>query len=157
METSEHIVYKSTVEARSLRRRASRLLPVSVQAVKKPKLRQLVLTDKRLVLLKTKKIGGPATVKAQYAVRPANASRSSERKDEKDGKEGKDSKDSKELTRITSSDLKGDRMLFWGCGQLRVFPSITLYCYIGERRGAWLLLLLEETHLLFRDGVVSQH
>ncbi|KAL1756385.1 kinase-like domain-containing protein [Schizophyllum commune] len=109
METSEHIVYKSTVEARSLRRRASRLLPVSVQAVKKPKLRQLVLTDKRLVLLKTKKIGGPATVKAQYAVRPANASRSSERKDEKDGKEGKDSKDSKELTRITSSDLKGDR------------------------------------------------
>ena len=70
---------------------------------------ELVLTDKRLVLLKTKKIGGPATVKAQYAVRPANASRSSERKDEKDGKEGKDSKDSKELTRITSSDLKGDR------------------------------------------------
>lgn len=106
MALDERVVYKSMVETRSLRRRASKLLPVSVHVPKKPKMRQLVLTDKRLVLLKTKKIGAPSMVKTEYAIKPRGASRPPPGKD---GKEGKESKDSKELPAITSSELKGER------------------------------------------------
>jgi hypothetical protein len=49
----ETIVFNSIVEARSLRRRASRLLPIPVPQVKS-KTRQLILTTQRLFCLKQK-------------------------------------------------------------------------------------------------------
>jgi len=64
----EILLFNSTVEARSLRRRASRLLPIPVSP-SKPKTRSLILTTHRLVCLKIRHKGRGITVKSDFTIR----------------------------------------------------------------------------------------
>jgi|SRR5882762_10296325 3-phosphoinositide dependent protein kinase-1 len=52
----EKIQFTSRVEARPMRRRASRLIPITVSPLK-PKIRQLILTTHRLVCVKMRERG----------------------------------------------------------------------------------------------------
>jgi 3-phosphoinositide dependent protein kinase-1 len=64
-------VFQSSVEARYLRRRASRLLPLPVPA-SKSKARVLILTNRRLVCLKRRRKGtDEISVKSELALRPS--------------------------------------------------------------------------------------
>ncbi|KAK7035252.1 serine/threonine protein kinase [Paramarasmius palmivorus] len=94
----ETILFRSSVEARSIRRRASRLLPLaSVQM--KPKTRELILTSRRLVCLKLReKTPEIITLKAELLL-PVESTSSSP----KDGKE----KETRSV--VSSAELKGDR------------------------------------------------
>ena len=62
-------MFNSTVEALPLRRRASRLIPLPVPG--KPKTRQLILTNRRLICLKQRlKSQDAITIKSELLLRP---------------------------------------------------------------------------------------
>lgn len=84
----ENVIFNSDVETSALRRRASRLLAMAVAP--RRKIRELVLTDRRLVCLKSKP-GRPYIVRNDFVLRQP----------EKE-------KDSKHLL-ITGVEMKGDR------------------------------------------------
>jgi len=92
----EVVLQYSTVEKRSIRRRASRLLPNIAGSQIKPKTRDLVLTNHRLFCLKQRsRTPDGLTVKAELLLRnEANASRDKE-------------KESRSV--IASAELKGER------------------------------------------------
>jgi len=92
----EVILFNSSVEARYLRRRASRLLPLPVPP-SKPKTRELVLTSRRLICLKQRQKGlGDISVKSELALR------ASEKLKEKDKE-----KESRGI--VASVERKGER------------------------------------------------
>lgn len=64
----ETILFNSTVEARSLRRRASRLIPIPVSP-SKFRTRPLILTTHRLVCVKIHHKGRGITVKSEFTIR----------------------------------------------------------------------------------------
>lgn len=90
----ETILYSSTVEARSLRRRASRLLPLKVPPTK-PKTRELILTNRRLFCLKHRgKLPEDITVKEELFLRAEKV----------------ESKEKEKESRVlTTVELKGER------------------------------------------------
>ncbi|KAF9264227.1 kinase-like protein [Marasmius fiardii PR-910] len=66
----EKILLRSSLEARSMRRRASRLLPIA-SAQMKPKIRELILTDRRLFCVKIReKTPGDITLKSEIWLQP---------------------------------------------------------------------------------------
>ncbi|KAG7090848.1 hypothetical protein E1B28_009930 [Marasmius oreades] len=95
----EQIVLRSSLEARSMRRRASRLLPIA-SAQMKPKIRELILTNRRLMCVKMReKMPENVTLKSEFWLRP-----------EKDKIPG-NGKDRDRETRIllSSVEAKGER------------------------------------------------
>lgn len=64
----EIIVFSGPVEERALRRRASRLIPITVSPLK-PKHRQLILTSRRLVCVK-QRARGVLSIKCELLIRP---------------------------------------------------------------------------------------
>ncbi|KAF5370886.1 hypothetical protein D9758_002086 [Tetrapyrgos nigripes] len=92
----EVVLQHSTVEKRSIRRRASRLLPTIAGSQIKPKIRELVLTNHRLFCLKQRgRTADGLAIKTELLLRAdPNASR------EKD-------KESKSV--VSSAELKGER------------------------------------------------
>jgi 3-phosphoinositide dependent protein kinase-1 len=93
---TEVILFKSTVEARSLRRRASRLIPLPVPS-SKAKTRELILTSRRLICLKQRSKGpGGISIKSELALR------ASEKLTEKDKE-----KESRGI--VASVEKKGER------------------------------------------------
>jgi 3-phosphoinositide dependent protein kinase-1 len=93
---TEVVLFKSTVEARSLRRRASRLIPLPVPP-SKPKTRELILTSRRLICLKQRQKGPPGiSIKSELALR------ASEKLKEKDKE-----KESRGI--VASVERKGER------------------------------------------------
>jgi 3-phosphoinositide dependent protein kinase-1 len=64
----ETSVFTSRVEARAMRRRASRLIPISVSPLK-PKIRQLILTSHRLICVKQRD-RGVLSIKCEVVFRP---------------------------------------------------------------------------------------
>lgn len=93
---TEVILFKSTVEARSLRRRASRLIPLPVPP-SKPKTRELILTSRRLICLKHRQ-KGPTSI----SIKSELALRASEKLKEKDKE-----KESRGI--VASVERKGER------------------------------------------------
>ncbi|KAF8629126.1 hypothetical protein AX17_005712 [Amanita inopinata Kibby_2008] len=92
----EQILFNSTVEARTMRRRASRLLPLPVPS-SKPKTCQLILTSRRLLCLKQRhKVHGEVIIKSELALR------ASERLKEKD-------KERESRGIVASVERKGER------------------------------------------------
>jgi len=81
------------VEARSLRRRASRLLPLPVPP-SKPKTRLLILTERRVLCLKHFK--GEVSVKSELALRASEKLKEKEKEKESRGI-------------VASVERKGDR------------------------------------------------
>lgn len=66
----EIILHQSEVETRTLRRRASRLLPIPIPVAPiRPKTRELILTNRRLFCLKHKS-RGDLSVKSEFLLRP---------------------------------------------------------------------------------------
>jgi len=63
-------LFTSRVEARAMRRRASRLIPITVSPLK-PKIRQLMLTSQRLICVKQRD-HGVLSIKCELTFRPAN-------------------------------------------------------------------------------------
>jgi 3-phosphoinositide dependent protein kinase-1 len=93
---TEVVLFKSTVEARSLRRRASRLIPLPVPPGK-AKTRELILTSRRLICLKQRLKGaGGISIKSELALR------ASEKLKEKDKE-----KESRGI--VASVERKGER------------------------------------------------
>lgn len=87
----ETVLYRSNVEVRSLRRRASRLLPIPV-APTKPKIRELVLTNRRLFCLKrSEKAPQDLTIKTEILLRTEKP------------------KDKESRNMISTVELKGER------------------------------------------------
>lgn len=64
----ETSVFTSRVEARPMRRRASRLIPIAVSPLK-PKIRQLILTSHRLICVKQRD-RGVLSIKCEVVFRP---------------------------------------------------------------------------------------
>ncbi|EIN11732.1 kinase-like protein [Punctularia strigosozonata HHB-11173 SS5] len=123
----ERVLYTGGVEAGSLRRRASRLLLPASVAGRHSKVRQLVLTNRRLVLAKRKE-GGVLSVKVEMSLVPVMKERSPEtpkghkggekEKGKREGggfrvrdKEGKETPKTKEvrMTLVTGIEPRGDR------------------------------------------------
>ena len=82
------------MEARSLRRRASRLLPLPVPP-SKPKTRLLILTDRRLLCLKHI-VQGEISIKSELALRASEKLKEKEKEKESRGI-------------VASVERKGDR------------------------------------------------
>jgi 3-phosphoinositide dependent protein kinase-1 len=80
-----------------MRRRASRLIPITVSPLK-PKIRQLMLTSQRLICVKQRD-RGVLSIKCELAFRPANVN--------VNGKEKEKDKDSR--TFIIGVEAKTDR------------------------------------------------
>ncbi|KAG9220912.1 hypothetical protein CCMSSC00406_0002488 [Pleurotus cornucopiae] len=75
LQEEERIIFRSLVESRSLRRRASKLIARSVTAFK-PKTRHLVLTTKRLLCIKQRrKHGDTLHVKYELSLKPSEKSK----------------------------------------------------------------------------------
>jgi 3-phosphoinositide dependent protein kinase-1 len=74
----EVLVFSSSVEAGSLRRRASKLLPIPVPAVKS-KTRQLILTTQRLVCLKRQKELDSPSIKSELSLRAQEQGKETEK------------------------------------------------------------------------------
>ena len=72
----ETMLFHAPVEETALKRRTSRLLPLAVSQ-RKPKVRELALTSHRLVCLKPLKSGRGVGVKAEFALREAQAAQGS--------------------------------------------------------------------------------
>jgi 3-phosphoinositide dependent protein kinase-1 len=125
----EKVLYTSTVEAGSLRRRASRLLLPASVAGRHSKVRQLVLTTRRVVLAK-RKPAGVLSVKAEMSLMPVTKERSPETPKEKEkekekekgrreafrggrdrDREGKETPKTKEVPArlVTGVESRGDR------------------------------------------------
>lgn len=64
----ERVLFQSTVEAKSLRRRASKLIPLPVPT-SKAKTRELILTTRRLLCLKHPKDSSGVSIKSELALR----------------------------------------------------------------------------------------
>ncbi|KAJ8077051.1 serine/threonine protein kinase [Marasmius tenuissimus] len=96
----EKILHRSSLEARSMRRRASRLLPIA-SAQMKPKTRELVLTNRRLICVKVReKTPGDITIKSELWLHPD--------RDVISNGNGKDKeKDGRAL--VSSVEVKGER------------------------------------------------
>ncbi|PFH52010.1 hypothetical protein AMATHDRAFT_2499 [Amanita thiersii Skay4041] len=94
----ERILFNSTVEARSMRRRASRLLSLPVPG-SKPKTRQLILTDRRLICLKQRNSNN---AQSMVSIKSELALRASEKLKERDKE-----KESRGI--IASVERKGER------------------------------------------------
>ncbi|KAI3615217.1 3-phosphoinositide-dependent protein kinase 1 [Moniliophthora roreri] len=94
----ETVLLRSSVEARSMRRRASRLLPIaSVQM--KPKIRELILTNRRLLCFKLReKASEGVAIKAELLL-PM----------EQSGTNAKDGREKEARGAVSSAELKGDR------------------------------------------------
>ncbi|KAF9008000.1 kinase-like domain-containing protein [Cyathus striatus] len=90
----EPVIFNTAIDARLLRRRASRLIPLPVPS-SKAKSRQLVLTPKRLLCLKQQK-GGDISIKSELSFR------ASEKLKEKD-------KERESRAIVSSVERKGDR------------------------------------------------
>ncbi|KAL0580335.1 serine/threonine protein kinase [Marasmius crinis-equi] len=99
----ESIVHRSSLEARSMRRRASRLLPIA-GAQMKPKIRELFLTNRRLICVKTReKNPEDITIKSEFWLRPekdklALNGNGKDKDKEKDGR-----------VPVSSVEVKGER------------------------------------------------
>lgn len=92
----ELILFKSSVEARALRRRGSRLLPLSVPQVK-PRPRELILTTRRLFCIKLReKRPADVSIKSELRLRAPDKAKEKEK-----------DKDSRGF--ISSVELKGER------------------------------------------------
>lgn len=93
---TEVVLFTSAVEARSLRRRASRLIPLPVPS-SKAKTRELILTSRRLICLKRQSKGpGGISIKSELALR------ASEKLKEKD-------KERESRGIVASVERKGER------------------------------------------------
>ncbi|KAJ4000033.1 kinase-like protein [Lentinula boryana] len=112
--TNEVVLYRLSVEDRSVRRRASRLLKPIPGAQIKPKIRELILTNHRLICVKTKTPQTYASVKSELFMKPTN---DREKEKKKDGKEVKGI--------LESADLKGDR-------DIVVLSSIKTFHYAAQ-------------------------
>ena len=75
------MLFNSSVEALTLRRRASRLIPLPVPS--KPKSRQLILTNRRLICLKQRK--DAITIKSELLLRPSEKLKEKDRERESRG------------------------------------------------------------------------
>ncbi|KAI0036871.1 kinase-like domain-containing protein [Vararia minispora EC-137] len=78
----ETMLFDSEVEETVMKRRTSRLLLPLPVAPRKPKVRQLVLTERRLVCLKQMKSGRGIGVKSEYGLRPSEKEKEKEREKE---------------------------------------------------------------------------
>lgn len=77
-------MFNSAVEALTLRRRASRLIPLPVPS--KPKPRQLILTNRRLICLKQRTKNQDAiTIKSELLLRPSEKLKEKDRERESRG------------------------------------------------------------------------
>lgn len=97
-EPNEKVIYRSIVEDHSARRRANRLLKPIPGAQIKPKARELILTNYRLICVKAKTPPSHAPVKLELFLKEAY---DREKEKKKDGKEIKGI--------LESADLKGGR------------------------------------------------
>lgn len=93
------VLYQSLVEVRSIRRRASRLLKPIPGTQIKPKTREIILTNHRLICLKTKNSPTRSSVKSELFIKAGEEGKEKEKK--------KDGKDAKGI--LVSAELKGDR------------------------------------------------
>lgn len=98
--SNETNLFASRVEARAMRRRASRLIPITVSPLK-PKLRQLILTNQRLICVKQRD-RGVLSIKGELAFRPSVATNGNV-----NGKEKEKDKDSR--TFIIGVESKTER------------------------------------------------
>ncbi|KAF8891705.1 kinase-like domain-containing protein [Infundibulicybe gibba] len=101
----ETIVFNSTVEARTLRRRASRLIPLPVSP-SKPKNRQLILTNRRLLCLKLRRKGpvDSISVKSELTLRASEKLKEKDKERESRGIVANvERKGDKEFVVLTSS------------------------------------------------------
>jgi len=106
----ETIVFNSAVEAQSLRRRASRLLPIPVPPVKS-RTRQLILTTQRLFCLKQQQKGpGSLSIKSELTLRASDKVKEKEKESR---------------AAITSVELKGEREFV--VLTVRFYPSAILF------------------------------
>jgi hypothetical protein len=115
---AEVVLFKSIVEARSLRRRASRLIPLPVPPGK-AKTRELILTSRRLICLKqqrSKGLGG-ISIKSELALR------ASEKLKEKDKE-----KESRGI--VAGVERKGEREFV--VLTVRSSPPLSLYYLISS-------------------------
>ncbi len=99
----ENVIFNSDVETSALRRRASRLLAMAVAP--RRKIRELVLTDQRLICLK-RKPGRPYCIRNELLLRQPEK--------EKDSR-----------YQVTGAEMKGDREFVV---MTVSFPSTNCYC-----------------------------
>lgn len=114
---SESVLFHTRVEARSPKRRGSKLrLPISA-SLAKTKTRQLVLTSMRLLCVKQKE-GGQVSLKSEVGLGVGDKDKGKEREKPKEGKEREKPREAKEKEReaskecrnvIESAEPKGER------------------------------------------------
>jgi len=114
-QANEVVLYQSLVEVRSIRRRASRLLKPIPGTQIKPKTREIILTNHRLICLKTKNSPTRSSVKSELFIKAGEEGKEKEKK--------KDGKDAKGI--LVSAELKGDR-------EFAVLSSIKTFHYATE-------------------------